>query len=277
MRFLNLILTLPHGVVTATSLGIEGFAHHRSPGSGKHFSGRTVLVDLALEGDMPGFRYLDEGGWRDANGDTAAAIAAVGGLGSRTKTALSHYAFGCTPLNAWRGCWLVKTGGETLKMQAPRKILTFSSHECSPQMTTDQVAHAIGRAALGPREPRTYMVLCPLELVVISNLSPEEYAWYATHRPGKIFRQLMFTELRADPTNIAAESRFEVARDELLKKPVKKTKTIVLEDCMNRIPFSEWTGFRGQEFGGLYTADRDAVSLWQFPETLSTAWRGVEG
>jgi hypothetical protein len=48
MKQLNLVLTVPHGSVVATSLGVDGFAWHRSPGSGKHFRGRSVLVDLAL-------------------------------------------------------------------------------------------------------------------------------------------------------------------------------------------------------------------------------------
>jgi hypothetical protein len=274
---LNLILTLPHGVVTATSLGIEGFARHRSPGSGKHFSGRTVLVDLALEGNQPGFRYLDEGGWRDTSGDSAAALDSVRKLGNRTKTALSNYAFSCTPQKAYAACYLVKTGGEALKMDAPRQLLAFSQHEGSAQMTTEQVAKAIGRPAAGPREPRLYMVLCPIELIMMSNLTPEEYAWYATHRPGKIFRQVMFTELCSDPTHIAAASRFEVARRELREKPVKKTKTIVIEDCVNRVPFSEWIGYLGRDRGGLYTADRDGVSLWQFPAVMPVAWRDAEG
>ena len=32
---LNLLLTVPQGSVTATSLGIDGYAWHRSPGSGR--------------------------------------------------------------------------------------------------------------------------------------------------------------------------------------------------------------------------------------------------
>ena len=274
---MNLILTLPHGVVIATSLGIAGFAKHRSPGSGKHFSGRTLLIDLALKDDRPDFRYLDEGGWRDAFGDSTAALEAVQKLGNRTKTALSNYAFSCTPLKAWRACYLVKTGGDVLRMDPPSDLLAFSRHDCTAQLTTAQVAEAIDRPFAGPRAPRLYMVLCPIELVVMSNLVPEEYAWYATHRPGKIFRQVIFTELRSDPTHIAAASRFEVARRELLEKPVKKTKTIVLENCMNRIPFSEWIGYRREARAGLYTADRDGISLWQFPGAIPLTWDGAEG
>lgn len=276
MGTINLILTLPHGVVTATSLGIEGFARHRSPGSGKHFNGRTILVDLAIAEGKPTFRFLDEGGWRDTFGDAVAALDAVARVGNRTKTALSNYAFSCTPLSVYEATYLVKTGGEALRMEPARTLLSFPRHECSAQMTTAQVAQAVGRPGSERREPRLYMVLCPVELLVMSNLSPEEYAWYATHRPGKIFRQVLFTELRADPTHLAAASRFEVARQELREKPVKKTKTILMEDCLNRVPFNDWTGYRA-ESGGIYTADRSAVGLWAFPPTIPTSWHAAEG
>lgn len=277
MSSVNLILTLPHGVITATSLGIEGFARHRSPGSGKHFNGRTVLVDLDVTQGRPNFHYLDEGGWRDAAGDSTAALDAVTRVGNRTKTALSNYAFSCTPLGAYKAAYLVKTGGDALRMEPPRSLLAFPRHECSAQMTTEQVAKAIGHQGSQRRSPRLYMVLCPVELLVMSNLAPEEYAWYATHRPGKIFRQVLFTELRVDPTHLAAASRFEVARQELREKPVKKTKTIIMEECLNRILFSDWAGYQAGNRGGLYTADRDSVSLWEFPATIPMTWQSAEG
>lgn len=57
-----LVLSIPEGNITATSLGIEGFARHRSPGSGKHFKGRKLLVELAVREMRPDFAFLDEGG-----------------------------------------------------------------------------------------------------------------------------------------------------------------------------------------------------------------------
>ncbi|MCJ7441050.1 MAG: hypothetical protein MUO25_05655 [Thermoanaerobaculaceae bacterium] len=62
MEQLNLVLSLPQGAITATNLGIEGFAWHRRPGSGKYFLGRTIFFDLALSNGRPDFTYLDEGG-----------------------------------------------------------------------------------------------------------------------------------------------------------------------------------------------------------------------
>jgi hypothetical protein len=274
---LHLLLVVPYGIVTATSLGIEGYALHRSPGSGKHFSGRTVLVDLAVKADdQPDFRFLDEGNWRDAQGDSVAALRAVRG-GKRTKTGVSNNGFSCTPVEAYRGCYLVKTGGKMLQMEPSQEMISFSNHDCDEGMSPEQIARVIGRPFIGRRIPRLYMVLCPIQLVMLSNLTPEEYAWYATHRPGKIFRQVMFTELLSEQPNLAAQSRFENARRELLEKPDKKTKTIAFEDCINHVAFGEWLGYRRETSGGIYAADRNGVSLWQFPADIPVAWDRLDG
>jgi hypothetical protein len=274
---LHLLLVVPHGIVTATSLDIEGYARHRSPGSGKHYSGRTVFVALALTADdRPDFRFLDEGNWRDAYGDSVAALRAVRN-GKRTKTGVSNNGFSCTPVGAYRGCYLVKTGGRMLQMESSKAVISFSNHDCNEGMSPEQIAKAVGRASAGHRTPRLYMVLCPIQLMMLSNLTPEEYAWYATHRPGKIFRQVMFTELQSEQQpHVAAQSRFDNAQRELLEKPAKKTKTIAFEDCINQVPFGEWMGYKGETPGGIYTADRNGVSLWQFPATIPGAWDRTE-
>lgn len=273
-------MTIPYENIIATSLGIEGFAAHLSPGSGKYFRGRKVLVDLALVHNRHDFKFLEEGGWRNAEQNTHDALEAVQ-KGKRTKTALSNSALGCTPIAALRDCFLVKTGGEILQMAPLKELLAFPTHECSDELTSCQVAQAIGRPTHGASHPRLYMVLSPTQFIVLANLTPEEYAWYATHRPGKMFRQFIFTELRSEQphhiAHIAAHSRFENARKELLTNPHKKTKTIVFEDCINRIPFSDWIGYRHEEEGGIYVADRNRVNLWQFPKTISKAWEKATG
>src|SRR5512139_2433499 len=127
MNQAQLILTLPHGNITATSLGVDGLAHRRSPGSGKHFQGRSIMVVLASDGEKPVFTYLDQGGWRDAHADTVQALAGVK-AGSRTKTALSNEAFSCVPLSAYQACYLVKTGGESLELGAARQVVSYGNH-----------------------------------------------------------------------------------------------------------------------------------------------------
>lgn len=276
MADVNLILTIPQGVVTATSLGIQGLARHRSPGSGKHFVGRAVFADLALDGKHPAFSFLDEGGWRDSNGDTRAALDAVAS-GKRTKTALSNNGFSATPVDAYRRCFLVKTGGEVMEMAPREELLRFQVDHTQEGITPTQAAQAIGQPEPGERHPRLYMVLSPIELLMLSNLTPEEYAWYATHRPGKIFRQVMFTELHADQPHLAAVSRFSDAREELLQSPAKKTKTIVFEDCINRVPFHTWVGYDRAARGGLYVGDHHHIALYRFPEEIPRSWERVEG
>lgn len=271
-----LILALPTGSVTATSLGIDGLAQRRSPGSGKHFLGRSILVDLPTDGLNPGFNFLDEGGWRDAQGDTIGALAGVG-AGSRTKTALSCYAFNCVPISAYQSCYLIKTGGAALKLGEATSLMTYSNHACNERMTTELVAQAIGQPAPAIRIPRLYMVIRPTQFIMLSNLTPEEYAWYATHRPGKIFRQVMFTEIRDEQPQIAAQSRFIEARRELEENMTKKTKTIVFGDCLNRISFKDWLGYRNETRGGLYVGDRNGLSLFPFPSAIPYSWDKLEG
>jgi hypothetical protein len=272
----KLILAIPQGTITATSLGIEGFARHRSPGSGKHFQGRKVYVELAVTGDRPAFPFLDEGGWRDADGDTAAALAAVG-EGKRTKTALSNNAFSCTPLAGYERVHVVKTGGDVLALENGGELHRFETQACEEGMAPDDVARAVGLPAPGQRQPRLYMVVCPVELLVFSNLTPEEYAWYATHRPGKVFRQVVFTELKTEQTQLAAHSRFVDARNELRKAPDKKTKTVVTDDCLNEVPFAAWVGHGRPEAGGLYLADRERIGVWRFPAEIPHAWERASG
>lgn len=273
---IKLVLIVPQCAVVATSLSIEGFARHTSPGSGKYFFGRTVMFELALEGDRPAFSYLEEGGWRDTTGDTIAAMQAAL-AGKRTKTALSNQAFSCTPITAHRACYLVKTGGLVQPMEQHEELLRFVSHDCQERMSPDEIAMAIGLPAPAQRIQRLYMVLSPIEMIVISSLTPTEYAWYSTHRPGKVFRQVLFTELKEEPRHLAAQSYYTEARKELAENTCKKTKTIISEDCINRVLFSAWVGYKQPGVGGLYAADYEHVCLWKFPSELEERWEKAEG
>lgn len=272
----QLILAIPSGNVTATSLGINGLAERRSPGSGKHFRGRSILVDLATDGEKPGFSYLDEGGWRDAYADTVQALSGVK-AGSRTKTALSNSAFNCVPLTAYKSCHLVKTGGEALALAEPKELISYTNHTCNERMTTAEVAQIIGRPSPGTRTPRCYMVIGPIQFLMLSNLSPEEYAWYATHRPGKVFRQVMFTEIGHEELHIAAQSRYIDAKRDLAEKTTKKTKSIAFEGCIDQIPFQHWVGYHHKNDGGLYVGDRNGLRVYPFPADIPHSWDKIEG
>ncbi|MCK5145209.1 hypothetical protein KAR48_00550 [bacterium] len=271
MSNVHLILSVPHGSLTATSLGAGHLAMHRSPGSGKHFKGRKIFIELAIKGLRSDFKYLNDGGWRTPETDTEAAMAAAA-AGKRTKTALSNNAFSCTPIDAYKKLFLVQTSGETLEMKNGGSLQTFKSHNCSEEMMPSDVAREAGIPDVSERHPRLYLVICPVELLLVSNLTPVEYAWYATHRPGKIFRQIIFTELHTEQPQLAAQSRYRDAKEELEANPDKKTKTIVNESCMNEIPFNSWQGYNNRTESGLYIADHNHISQWQFPEPISVAW-----
>ncbi|KAA0256118.1 hypothetical protein FBQ97_16895 [Acidobacteria bacterium ACD] len=271
MNNVNLVLTIPHGSLIATSLGLEGLAWHLSPGSGRHFRGRSIFVDLALAEGKAGFSFLPEGGWRDAGGDTTSALEDVK-KGKRTKTALSNNAFSAVPIDAWRSCSLVKTEGQLATLDPAVELIRYPGHACSEEMSPADVARAIGQPEPAKRAPRLYAVLAPIELLMISNLTPAEYAWYATHRRGKVFRQVCFTELRKDQTQLAAHARFEEARAELSADPRKKTKSITVEGLLNEVPFRDWIGCHREAEGGVYVGDRDHLVLFRFPETLPPKW-----
>ncbi len=246
----KLVLSLPQGIITATSLAVNEFARHRSPGSGKYFDGRSLLVDLAVEGGKPAFQFNDEGGWRDANADASAALEAAQ-AGKRTKTALSNNAFSATPISAWNDVYLAKTGGEVLHMTSATDLAASKDAECRDGMTPDEIAKAIGQAPPAKRVPRLYMIYCPIEVLVLSNLTPAEYVWYATHRTGKRFRAVAFTEVQVDPgLRLTATTVLDEARRDLAESATKKTKTIVFGDVFDRIPFTAWVGYDHEAVGG---------------------------
>jgi len=107
--------------------------------------------------------------------------------GSRTKTALSNDAFSCVPLSAYKGCYLVKTGGAVLPLGEAKQLATYGKHDCHERMTGEQIAQLIGQPMTGTRTPRLYMIISPIQFVMLSNLTPAEYAWYATHDPERFF------------------------------------------------------------------------------------------
>lgn len=278
MSQLNLVLAIPQGSVIATSLGVEGLALHRSPGAGRYFQGREVYVDLAVSGGKPGFTYQEEGGWRDAAGDTAVALDACKDGKKRTKTALSNNGFSITPIEAYQGVALAKTGGQTLSLEPKVELARTKAHTYAWGQTLrpDDIAELAGSAKPAARKPRLYMVLAPVELVVLSNLTPIEYAWYATHRPGKVFRQVMFTELEPSGRGLVADTVYESAVAELTADPTKKTKTVYTGGSLNRVPYQSWVGYAGGAEGGLYMADREHIVLWKLPAAHPRSWDKAE-
>jgi len=275
MGHVNLLLSLPQGTIVATNLTVEGFARHRSPGSGELFQARAIYFDLAVANGAPAFKFFDEGGWRDAMADTKMALAAC--ETKRTKTALSNNAFSATPIDAYKAAYIAKTGGHVLPMEPGKELARFKSHDCHEELTCDQVAEAAGLPRPGRRAPRCYLVLGPIDFVILTNLTPEEYVWYSTHRPGKVFRNVIFTEITPEPRTFMAERTYEEALAALAKDPNKKTKTVYYGAALDRIHFKYWVGFDGKATGGLYCGDRDKVSLYQWPAKIPTAWKRASG
>jgi hypothetical protein len=143
-------------------------------------------------------------------------------------------------------------------------------------MSPTEVARTIGQPEPPRRVPRLYAVLAPIELLLMTNLTPAEYGWYATHRRGKVFRQVCFTELRQDQPQLAARNRFEEARSELSTNPRKKTKSLGREGLLNSVTFQDWVGYGHEDDGGLYVGDRNHLCLYRFPEKMPVKWEKAD-
>jgi hypothetical protein len=186
---------------------------------------------------------------------------------------VSNNAFSATPIAAWEHVYLAKTGGETLEMIDRSELATFGGADCHEHMAPDDVAKAIGQPAPAKRTPRLYMVFCPIELLMLTNLTPTEYVWYATHRSGKRFRHVAFAEVHEDPgLHLAAHAVFDAAKRELVHNAEKKTKTVVFGDCFNRIPFPAWVGYDRESLGGIYVGSMTHAYRWSFPERIPRNW-----
>jgi len=148
----------------------------------------------------------------------------------------------------------------------------FKSHDCHEGISLSEITAEAGTTDQTERGSHLYLVMCPIQLLLLSNLSPVEYAWYATHRPGKVFRQVVFSELQSVQSRLAAESRFISARQEINAHPEKKTKTIVSGNCINETPFRVWYGYDESTEGGLYVADQEQIKLWHFPSEIPAVW-----
>lgn len=110
------------------------------------------MIDLALKDGYQAFTFLDEGGWRDAEGDTRMSLDAIR-VGKRTKTALSNSALNCTPLTAFAHVYLAKSSGDLLELQPGECIARFKGHASAEKLAPDQVAEVACLSPTANRRP----------------------------------------------------------------------------------------------------------------------------
>ena len=157
-------------------------------------------------------------------------------------------------------------------MQPGEQIAQFRGRASAENLSPDEIAQVAELPAVEKRGTHYYLVISPVEMLVLSNLTPAEYVWYATHRSGKLFRQLLFAELSQHMRDVASRDVFETALEELTDTPRKKTKTVMLGQCFAQIPYSGWRGYGEAAVGGLYGGDRDGAILWRFPKEIPHAF-----
>ena len=86
----------------------------------------------------------------------------------------------------------------------------------------------------------------------------------------------MFAELdeakTIDQASLVADEIYQNAHLELSENSTKKTKTLVMGECLNRVLFHSWIGYEREAPGGLYACNAQFLKLWRFPAKIPRAW-----
>ena len=219
-KHLYLIL-YPNEALVASQLSPDAFGKHYSIGSPRHFSGKVIFAEVD-----PDFRndYLrvDE---------YLAQTEKLGGP-KRTKFVKSYRVLEHVDFSGLRKLYLVTTDGAVLGLDK------------SP------VPDDIGEES----RVRVYQELCPLRLLVASNLNPHDFGGYITHESwSKGAPKIFFCQYDIDVEAVVARnevygfnmgplpnvnpSNLPLALKELHEDPDKKTKTISLNPNLDAMSY----------------------------------------
>ncbi len=210
-KHLYLIL-FPNEALVASQLSPEEFGKHYSVGSLRHLTGKVIFAEINIDYRQDYLRI------EEALKNTDSGIP---GRPKRTKFVKSYRVLEHTDFAAIEKLYLVTTDGAVLGLN--------KSEEPANYGVTSRV--------------RLYQELCPLRLLVASNLDPRQFGHYITKETwSKGAPKIFFTEYDIDvestvnskevrglgplpnvnPTNLPTALR------ELQADPDKKTKTVSL-------------------------------------------------
>lgn len=211
-KHLYLIL-YPNEALVASQLSPDAFAKHYSVGSPRHFVGKVIFAELDVEYRDPGdYLRIDE---------YLPQTEKPGGP-KRTKFVKSYRVLEHVDFDALRSLYLVTTDGAVLGL------------ERSAEPILDEEARV-----------RVYQELCPLKLLVASNLSPHQFGSFITEESwSKGAPKIFFAEWDIDAEEVVKRSaitsfslgplpnvnptNLPTALKELAEDATKKTKTVSL-------------------------------------------------
>ncbi|MGE5361408.1 MAG: hypothetical protein ACM3NQ_20515 [Bacteroidales bacterium] len=209
-KHLYLIL-YPNEALVASQLSPEAFGKHYSVGSPRHFMGKVIFAEVDPKFRDPGnYLRIDEylGYTQKPDGP------------KRTKFVKSYRVLEHIDLSALMDLYLVTTDGAVLGLKK-----------------------GVEPSQYGPGRVRVYQELCPLQLLVASNLNPHEFGCYITEESwAKGAPKIFFAQYDIDVESVVNQVRgasmgpltnvnptaLPAALAELQAIPAKKTKTISL-------------------------------------------------
>lgn len=215
------MILYPNEALIASELNPSDFGKHYAIGSPKHYVGKVIFAQIDLQFRNP---YFDI--------DTVLAQTSSGepGVPKKTKFISSYRVLEHINLDAVQKLFLVTVDGHVL--------------ELNPEKTYD-VPHQEDRI-------RIYLEICPIHMMVASNLTPPQFARHVTTEvKGKSAPKMFFTQLDLDPVAILESdllvspipnvnpAHLKECILELKNKPEKKTKTISLRSNFENISYSK--------------------------------------
>lgn len=221
-KHLYLIL-FPNEALVASQLTPEEFGSHYSIGSPRHFTGKVIFVELNIN-FRDEFLRIDE--------YLKITDSGIPGRPKRTKFVKSYRVLEHIDFSALEKLYLVTTDGA---------VLGLDKHE-QPADFGDQ------------NRMHLYQEICPLRLLVASNLNPQQFGHYITEESwSKGAPKIFFTEYAIDVVAMVANNEVRAfnmgplpnvnptnlptALKELQEDPTKKTKTVSLNPNLDFVSY----------------------------------------
>jgi hypothetical protein len=238
------LILYPNEALVASQLSPEAFGRHYSVGSPRHFQSKVIFaeIDCAYRNE---YLRIDEYLKETESGKP--------GIPKRTKFVKSYRVLEHVDFEALRKLYLVTTDGATLGIERGEE----------PESTGAQ-----GRL-------RVYQEICPLRLLVVSNLNPHDFGSHITKESwSKGAPRIFFTQYDIDVEAVVSRNEIHAfntgplpnvnpnnlpeALKELHADPNKKTKTVSLNPNLDVMSYKAIQP-------GFWFADGSATVFYRMP------------
>lgn len=221
-KHLYLIL-FPNEALVSSQLTPEEFGKHYSVGSPRHFTGKVIFVEVDIN-------YRHE--YFQIDAQLANTESGIAGRPKRTKFVKSYRVLEHMDFSALRKLYLVTTDGAVLGLDQDAQPADYGEKS----------------------RIQLYQEICPLRLLVASNLDPREFGHYITEETwSKGAPRIFFTQYAIDVEAMVASNEVRgfnmgplpnvnptnlpTALKELQDDPSKKTKTVSLNPNLDFVSY----------------------------------------